>query len=83
MAKLIQVIKKNILLLVRGRSSAFVILFGPLFIILLIGLAFTTSPSQNLAVGYHALSETSLTDSFVENMESTGFVVEEYSSIDE
>ena len=45
MSKLGQVIKKNLLLLFRKKSSAFVILFGPLAIILLIGFAFTTTSS--------------------------------------
>ncbi|MBD3209357.1 ABC transporter permease [Candidatus Woesearchaeota archaeon] len=83
MSRLGQVIKKNLLLIIRSRSSAFVILFGPLFIIVLIGLAFTTSSSQDLAVGYYALSDSGLTTRFVENMENTAFVVEEYLQLDE
>ena len=83
MARINQLIKKNLLLLLRSRSSAFVILFGPLVIILLIGLAFTTSSSTNIAVGYHAPQLTPLTERFVQNMEHDGFVIESFTTIDE
>ncbi|MBN1275129.1 ABC transporter permease [Candidatus Woesearchaeota archaeon] len=83
MSKLGQIIKKNLLLLFRSKSSAFVILFGPLFIILLIGLAFTNSASYDLKIGYHAPEGSELTARFVENMEESGFVVDSYGSIEE
>ncbi len=78
-----QVVKKNILLLLRSKSSAFVIVFGPLFIILLVGLAFTTPSTYELMIGYHAPEPSELTTRFVNNMEEQGFVVESYDNIDE
>jgi ABC-type Na+ efflux pump permease subunit len=83
MTKLGQIIKKNMLLLLRSRSSAFVILLGPLFIVLLIGLALTTSSSYDLAVGYTAKDTTELTGRFVQNLEAEGFMVESFDDIEE
>lgn len=78
-----QVVKKNILLLLRSKSSAFVIVFGPLFIILLVGLAFSTPSTYELMLGYHSPEDSALADRFVDNMEEQGFVVESFTSIDE
>ena len=83
MSKASQIIKKNILLLIRSRSSAFVILFGPLFIILLIGLAFTSTATADLVIGYHNPEPSQLADRFVTNMEGNGFVAQSYGTVDE
>lgn len=83
MTKIGQIIRKNILLLTRSRSSAFVILFGPLVIILLIGLAFTSTAGADFAVGYHNPEPSALADTFVKNMEDSGFIVQSFSTVDE
>lgn len=83
MSRLWQVFKKNLLLLIRSKSSAFMILFGPLFIILLVGLAFTGSSSYELALGYYAPESSPLVDRFVENMQGEGFTVEQFLSVEE
>jgi len=77
-SKLGHIIRKNLLLLFRKKSTAFVILFGPLAIILLIGLAFTTSSSYEVALGYYTPEDTALVGRFVGNMEDNGFIVEEF-----
>jgi ABC-type Na+ efflux pump permease subunit len=77
-SKLGQIIRKNLLLLVRNRSSAFVILFGPLFIILLIGLAFSNSSTGDFIVGYYDPGHAELTQKFVLNLEEDGFVAQSY-----
>lgn len=83
MNSLWQIIRKNLLLLLRSRSSAFVIIFGPLFIILLIGLAFTTPSSYDLVVGYYAPEDSVLMNRFVQNMQASGFLVEGFESVAE
>ncbi len=50
--KLLQVIIKNFKLLIRSKASAFTVLIGPLLIILLVSLAFSTKNTYELSIGY-------------------------------
>ncbi len=79
---LLNIILKNLLTLLRNKRSAFITLIGPLILILLIGLAFTSSPSNELSVGIHAPDKTDLTNRFIDNMGEEGFHIKEFSSID-
>lgn len=77
MRKFNRAILKNFKILFRKKTSLLAVIFGPLLVILLIGLAFTSSPGLNISIGYHAPDNSSLTqeivDSLAENHETTSF----------
>ncbi len=82
MTRLFSIIKKNLLLLFRHKRSAFVILFGPLLVVALVGLAFNSPSSQKLVVGTFSVDSSPLVDRFVDTMRSDGLIVETFSSLD-
>lgn len=63
--KAVSIIVKNFKLILRSRISALIILFGPLLIMLIVGLAFSSESDVRIDVGYYAKEDTNLTASFV------------------
>jgi ABC-type multidrug transport system permease subunit len=80
--KLLQVIIKNFKLLIRSKASAFTVLIGPLLIILLVSLAFSTKSTYELSIGYvnsvSANSSNNLTASFVDTLKQSKYYVQEF-----
>ncbi|MEK6901543.1 MAG: ABC transporter permease, partial [Nanoarchaeota archaeon] len=70
--------KKNLKLLVRAKSSALIVVFGPLLIILTLGLAFNTSDSYGIKVGVFANTYTDDVNSFITALEQDKFTVVKY-----
>ncbi len=70
--------KKNLKLLVRAKSSALIVVFGPLLIILTLGLAFNTSDSYGIKVGVFANTYTDDVNSFIAALEQDKFTVVKY-----
>ena len=67
--KLFNIIKKNFKLLFRNKSSAIVILLGPLFIILIVGLAFTNIGNDYaLTLGIYSPSYSNATNNFISGL---------------
>lgn len=66
---MIRLISKNLKILFRSKLTAFVLIFGPLLIILLTGLAFNNSLSYNIKIGVYSSEYSELSDAFVNNME--------------
>ncbi len=66
--KLLEVIKKNFKILIRSKSSALIILFGPLLLILLVGTAFNTSAFYDIKVGSYSLGYNELSDSILQKL---------------
>lgn len=56
--KLIKLIAKNFKILFRSRSAALIILLGPLFIMIIAGMAFNSAGAFDLTIGVHSPSET-------------------------
>ncbi|MEK6841149.1 MAG: hypothetical protein AABX45_00970, partial [Nanoarchaeota archaeon] len=75
MSKLFEIIKKNIKLLIRSKSSALIVLLGPLALMLLIGLAFNTSSLFDIKVGTYSASYSELSNSIVEKLQDEQFKV--------
>ena len=69
------VIEKNIKRLLSSKISASMILFGPLVMIMLIGLAFQSSGFFGIKVGVHADSYGQISDKIIETMEQNKFEV--------
>ncbi|MBU1976267.1 MAG: ABC transporter permease [Nanoarchaeota archaeon] len=80
--KLIRIINKNLKVLFRSKGSAIMTIFGPLVIILLVGLAFNNSKSFELSTGVYSNEYNKLTDSFVTNLEGNNFNVQKFDSKD-
>ncbi len=76
--KLTSIIKKNFKLLLRARASAFIVLIGPLLIILLVGLAFSGKASYELSIGYYSPTHNNLTNAFVESLKQSHYYVQEF-----
>jgi len=57
MGKVWLLTKKNLKLLVRAKSSALVVVFAPLMIMLILGLAFNTSDKYGLTIGVYSASK--------------------------
>src|SRR3989344_8229856 len=75
MSKLLEIIKKNIKLLIMSKSSALIVLLGPLALMLLIGLAFNTSSLFDIKVGTYSGSYSELSNSIVEKLQDEQFKV--------
>jgi ABC-type multidrug transport system permease subunit len=72
---IVEMIKKNFLLLIRSRSSALVILLGPFLIIFLIGAAFNTTSLHNIRVGIYAQEQNEVLDEIEKSLQNNDFVV--------
>jgi len=76
--KLLSIIKKDFKVLLRSKASGFLVLFGPLLIVLLISLFFNGRSSYDLSIGYHAPEKNELTASFVSALKNTSYAVREF-----
>lgn len=79
--KLTKIVKKNLKLLIRAKSSAFIVVLGPLLIIILVGLALNKPTTYDFSVGYYtADAQNELTTSFVEEIRNNNYVIINYDS---
>ena len=83
MYKLTEVIKKNLRLLIRSKSSALIVLVGPLLLILLISMAFNTSSLYDIKIGTYSGEYSSLSDSITEKLSDDEFKVIRMNSADD
>lgn len=81
--KLWNIIRKNFKILLRSRSSAFVVIVGPLLIITLISLALSNSQDYSINVGVVAPGEGELTQDFLGQLKNDGYSISEYEKIEE
>ncbi len=77
-----EIIKKDFKLLVRSKSSALVVLFGPLLIIFLVGLAFNTSSLYNLKVSVYSESYSDLTNSVIDSLSDEQYIIKKVETQD-
>ncbi len=75
MKKLIEIIKKNFRLLLRSKTSALIVLMGPLILMLLIGFAFNTTSLFDIKIGTYSSAYSELSDSVVQKLEDDQFRV--------
>lgn len=75
MKKLFKLIGKNFKLLARSKSSALIIILGPLLIMLLAGLAFNNTNTYSMNIGVFSEDYTNLTESFIDNLKTEQFAV--------
>ncbi len=75
MFKTLAIIKKNLKILVRSKTSALIILLGPLVVILLVAAAFNTTTLSNIKVASYSESYSELTESILDQLSSDQFSV--------
>ena len=76
--------KKNLKLLLRSKSSALIVVFAPLLIILILGLSFSNSSQYGINIGVYASSFNEDVNSFMETLQEEEFKVVKYeNSIEE
>jgi len=73
MYKLIEIIKKNLRLLVRSKSSALIVLLGPLLLILLISIAFNTTSLYDIKIGTYSGDYSELSNSIINKLNQDEF----------
>lgn len=77
-ANLASLVKKNIKMLVRAKSSALIVILGPLLIILLAGLAFDNSNLYSVKIGAFSEKYNDVSNSFIEKLSQKQFKVVRY-----
>ena len=80
MRKVLSIIGKDFRLILRSRISALIILFGPLLIMLIVGLAFNSASTLRINVGHYAPEYNNLTSSFTEILQKTNYKIAGYES---
>ena len=70
MLKLWDLIKKDFKILMRSKSSALIIIFGPLLLILLLGFAFNTSGDYHIKIGVYSEAYSELTENILAQLKT-------------
>lgn len=73
-------LSKNFKLLFRSKASLLALVFGPLVVILLVGLAFNTGDTIQLNIGVIKQDNSKLTNEFIDLLNSKKYLVTEYDS---
>jgi ABC-type polysaccharide/polyol phosphate export permease len=83
MKHLLLLVKKDLRLLVRSKSSALIVIFAPLLIILLLGLSYNTSSLFGLTVGVHSPTFSDEVTQFTQSLEAQDFTIIKYKLIED
>ncbi len=83
MVKLFAIIGKNSKLLSHSKLSALIFLFGPIFLILISGLALKETSIKNINSGIYVGQNTALTDKFIENLKVNSFNTIVYKNLED
>lgn len=76
--------KKNLKLLVRSKTSALVVFFAPLFIILLLGLSYNSTSKYGLNIGIYAPEFSSDVESLISSLQEQDYKIIKYeTSVDD
>jgi ABC-type multidrug transport system permease subunit len=78
--KLFKIISKNFKVLVRSKSSALVVILGPLLLILLVGLSFSNSSTFTLKIGVYSPVYNELTNSYIAKLNDTNYKITKFNS---
>ena len=80
MKTMFRLVKKNMKLLLRSKSSALIVVMGPLLLILLAGLAFDNTQTYSVSLGTYSTSYNQLSNGFIADLEESEFQVTKYQS---
>lgn len=76
------IIKKNLKLLIRSKTSGLIVILGPLLVILLIATAFNTSNLYGIKVGTFSSLYSELSNSLVDELTKSQFTITKFDSED-
>lgn len=79
--KLFTILGKNFKLLIRKKTSLFTILFGPLIIIMILAIAFSSNNNLTISLGYVNPDSSAMTLEFIETL-NENYLTKEYISKD-
>lgn len=79
----LKIIKKNIKLLIRSKGSALIVIFGPLLLIFLVGIAFDNSSSYRVRIGVFSEKYSQMSDSITKQLDKKQFSVTRYQTEEE
>lgn len=74
--RIISIIVKNIRILIRSKSSALVVILGPLLIVVLVGLAFNSSSIYDIKIGVYSDKYSDLSNSIIEQLNGKQYSIE-------
>ena len=80
--KLFRIIQKNFRILFRSKGSAFIVLFGPLLLVALVGFALYKPTTFDFSIGYYTPTLNNLTKSFLSELEETNYNLERLDAVD-
>ena len=80
MPPLFKIIKKNLKLLLRSKSSALIMILGPLFLILILGIAFNNTNSMSLNIGVYSEEYNDHINSFIDKLAEKQYNIEKTTS---
>jgi ABC-type multidrug transport system permease subunit len=80
MVVLFDLIKKNFKVLIRSKSSALIIILGPLLVIFLVGIAFDNIGKYSLNIGTYSEEYSELAESFIIKLQEKEFKVQKIDS---
>jgi len=72
------IIKKNFKILIRSRTSALIVILGPLLMIVLAGLAFNNMSSYLVKVGVYSTNYNELTNSFIDTLRERDYQIKKF-----
>jgi len=73
LVKLLAMMKKDLLLLLRSKTSSLIVILGPLVLILLLGISFNTSSIYDIKIGTYSESYSELTDNLMQNLNDQNY----------
>lgn len=73
--KLAKIVGKNIKLILRSKSSALIMIFGPLFLIMMVGTAFNSASLYGIRVGVYSEEYSDLSNSIIKELSGKNFAV--------
>ncbi|MBI4143663.1 ABC transporter permease [Candidatus Woesearchaeota archaeon] len=76
-------IRKNLIVLLRARTSALIVLIGPLLLILLAGMAFDNTNTYAVSVGIYSEKYNELSNAFTQRLTDNRIRVTKFESIDQ
>jgi len=73
--RLFNIVIKNFRILIRSKSSALIIVLGPLLIIGLIGIAFSTTTVHDVIIGVHSGEYSDLSENIISELEDGNYFI--------
>jgi len=75
--KLFNIVKKNLLFLIRSKSSSLILVYGPVILIILIGIGFNNMTIKEIRIGTYSSSYSEFSNKFIDAIkENTNFRIE-------